>query len=317
MILSVAMNPAIDKTLFVEELKLGATNRAVDVSRNIGGKGINVAKNARALGAEVTVVGFIGEKSKLVFEDYLSSLGIKYDFVVIPPQVDVRENIKLIETSTGRLTEINEGGPEVSKQLFEVLKQKISQYSKRADVTVLSGSLPQGLSVSAYKEIITEIRENTKVILDASGDALKQGIEASPPFMIKPNLQEFSQLLGKNFEEIREIVAAARELMDKYGISVICVSMGARGGSVTITSERAYYAEPLYIEDVKTPVGAGDALVAGFAHAFEKGLGIVDAIKIATATASTSIISEDTGPIDLEVFRALLSRIEITEGDKQ
>ncbi|WP_175059568.1 1-phosphofructokinase family hexose kinase [Thermococcus sp. 2319x1] len=315
MILSVAMNPAIDKTLFVEELKLGATNRAVDVSRNIGGKGINVAKNARALGAEVTVVGFIGEKSRLVFEDYLSSLGIKYDFVVIP-QVDVRENIKLIETSTGRLTEINEGGPEVSKQLFEVLKQRISQYSKRADVTVLSGSLPRGLSVSAYKEIITEIRENTKVILDVSGDVLKQGIEASP-FMIKPNLQEFSQLLGKNFEEIGEIVAAARELIDEYGINVICVSMGARG-SVTITSERAYYAEPLYIEDVKTPVGAGDALVAGFAYAFEKGLDIVDTIKIATATASASLILEDTGPIDLGVFRALLPRIKITEvRDKQ
>ncbi|USS40549.1 1-phosphofructokinase [Thermococcus aggregans] len=310
MILTVAMNPAIDKTLFVEELKLGATNRAVDVSRNIGGKGINVAKNARALGAEVAVVGFIGEKSKHVFEDYLSSLGIKYDFVIIP-NVNVRENIKLIETSTGQLTEINERGPDVDHQLFEVLKQKISQYSKQADVTVLSGSLPRGLSASAYKEIITEIRENTRVILDASGEALKQGIEASP-FMIKPNLQEFSQLLGRDLKEIDEIVAAAKKLIEEYGISVICVSMGARG-SVTITPEAAYYAEPLYIEDVKTPVGAGDALVAGFAYGFEKGLDIADAIKIATATASASLMLEDTGPIDLEVFRTLLPRIKITE----
>ncbi|ASJ10662.1 hypothetical protein A3L12_04795 [Thermococcus sp. P6] len=308
MILSVAMNPAIDKTFFVEELKLGATNRAVNVAMSIGGKGINVAKNARALGAEVTVVGFIGEKRRFVFEDYLSSLKIKHDFVVIP-QVDVRENIKLIETNTGMLTEINEWGPEVSKQLFEVVKQKISRYSKRADVTVLSGSLPQGLPVSAYKEIIAEIRENTKVILDASGDALKHGIKASP-FMIKPNLQEFSQLLGRNFEELDEIVAAAKELMNEYRINIICVSMGARG-SITLTSDGAYYAEPLHSEDVKTSVGAGDALVAGFAYALEKSLDIDDAIKIATATASASLKSEDTGPIDLRVFKELLPRVKL------
>jgi len=309
-ILSVAMNPAVDRTLFVEELKLGVTNRAIDVSKNIGGKGINVAKNARALGSEVTVVGFIGEKSKPVFEDYLLSLRVSHDFVVIP-KADVRENIKIIETSTGRLTEINESGPEVSEQLFEVLKQRIFQYSKQADVTVLSGSIPRGLPVSAYKEIITEIRDNTKVILDASGDVLKQGIEASP-FMVKPNLQEFSQLLGQNFEDISEIIAAARKVINEYGINIVCVSMGARG-SVTVTPESAYYAEPLPIEDAKTPVGAGDALVAGFAHGFEKGLDIVDTIKIAVATASASLILEDTGPIDLEVFRALLPKVKIRE----
>ena len=310
MILTVAMNPAIDKTLFVEELKPGATNRAVSVSKNIGGKGINVAKNARALGAEVVVTGFIGEKSQHMFEEYLSSLGIKYDFVIVP-HVDVRENIKLIETSTGRLTEINERGPDVDVQLFEVLKQKISQYSNQADVTVLSGSLPRGLSASAYKEIILEIRENTRVILDASGEVLQRGIEASP-FMIKPNLQEFSQLIGKGLKEIDEIVAAAKKLIDEYGISVVCVSMGSRG-SVTVTPDRAYYAEPLLIKDVKNPVGAGDALVAGFAYAFERGLDIAEAIRIGTATASASLMLEDTGPIDLEVFQALLPKIKIME----
>jgi len=193
------------------------------------------------------------------------------------------------------------------------LRNKIKTWASKANVLVLSGSLPPGVNSSFYRDIIYDVGKNTKVILDSSSSVLEIALEASP-YMIKPNLDEFSQIIGKKVEEIDEIIENAVKLIRKYGISVVCVSMGSRG-SITVTSEKAYYVPPLTEIEVKGPVGAGDAMVAGFAYALDRGMDLKKAIKIASAVATASLTTEGSQPMDVEVFRQTLPKIQIIEYD--
>lgn len=305
MITTVTANPAIDRTVIVENLKPGSVNRVIRSRVDAGGKGINVAKNLKNLGDEVIALGFLGPNAQYII-DCLEEEGIKNDFVRI--KNDTRTNIKISDISRGEVTDLNEYGPEVSEEEIELLKESIFKYAEKSKVLVLSGSLPLGVPKTFYKEVIKELKNrDLKIILDADNQALLYGIEERP-FMIKPNVHELEDVVGKRFETLEEIIEEGKKL-NKKGIEIVAISMG-KEGSVVITDDAVFRVKPLKVE-VKGTVGAGDAYVAGFAHGIYRGLSLEETIKIAAALSTSVVMKEGTGAGTIEEVNALKDKIEI------
>ncbi|MDI3518580.1 MAG: 1-phosphofructokinase [Caldanaerobacter sp.] len=305
MITTVTVNPAIDRTIIVENLRLGSVNRVIRSRVDAGGKGINVAKNLKNLGDEVIALGFLGPNANYII-DCLEEEGIKTDFVKI--KNDTRTNIKISDISKGEVTDLNEYGPEVSEEEIKLLKESIFKYAEKSKVLVLSGSLPLGVPKTFYKEIIKELKNsNLKIILDADNQALFYGIEEKP-FMIKPNVHELEDVVGKRLETLEEIIEEGKKL-NKLGIKIVAISMGSKG-SVVITDDAVFRVKPLKVE-VKGTVGAGDAYVAGFAHGIYRGLSLEETIKIAAALSTSVVMKEGTRAGTIEEVNALKDKIEI------
>ena len=305
MITTVTANPAIDRTVIVENLRPGSVNRVIRSRVDAGGKGINVAKNLKNLGDEVIALGFLGPNAQYII-DCLEEEGIKSDFVRI--KNDTRTNIKISDILKGEVTDLNEYGPEVSKEEIELLKASIFKYAEKSKVLVLSGSLPLGVPKTFYKEVIKELKNrDLKIILDADNQALLYGIEERP-FMIKPNVHELEDVVGKRLETLEEIIEEGKKL-NKKGIEIVAISMGSKG-SIVITNEAVFRVKPLKVE-VKGTVGAGDAYVAGFAHGIYRGLSLEETIKIAAALSTSVVMKEGTGAGTIEEVNALKDKIEI------
>jgi len=305
MVTTVTVNPAIDRTLIVNDFRLGAVNRVSRTIIDAGGKGVNVAKNLKNLGCDVKCLGFMGPNGKYI-ENVLSELGIKFNFVQI--KNDIRTNIKIVDEIRHTYTDINEAGPDVSRDEIEKLILSINEHADLSDVIVLSGSLLPNMDKDFYRQIIEKVSEKgVKVILDADGDALKLGVEGKP-YMIKPNIHELRRMTGKNLESVDEIIEEGMRIIES-GISIVAVSMGG-SGSIVVTKEKAYKVNPIKVQ-VKGTVGAGDAYVAGFAYGLSKDLPIEEAIKMASSASTSVIMREGTKACSLKDVEELKEKVEI------
>ncbi|ORX22546.1 1-phosphofructokinase [Thermoanaerobacterium sp. PSU-2] len=305
MVTTVTVNPAIDRTLIVNEFKIGAVNRVSRTIIDAGGKGVNVAKNLKNLGCDVKCLGFMGPNGKYI-ENVLSELGIKFNFVQI--KNDIRTNIKIVDEIRHTYTDINEAGPDVSQDEIEKLILSINEHADLSDVIVLSGSLLPNMDKDFYRQIIEKVSEKgVKVILDADGDALKLGVEGKP-YMIKPNIHELRRMTGKNLESVDEIIEEGMRIIES-GISIVAVSMGG-SGSIVVTEDKAYKVKPIKVQ-VKGTVGAGDAYVAGFAYGLSENLSIEEAIKMASSASTSVIMREGTKACSLKDVEELKEKVEI------
>lgn len=180
MIITVTLNPAIDKTAQVETMVPNGLNRLSNVMLDVGGKGINVSKAIKELGGESICTGFIAGSNGKWIENQLDQLGLKYKFVNVDG--NTRMNLKVLDKEMN-LTELNETGQEISQNDLSRFKEELLEMVKPDDMVVLSGSVPKGVPVTIYQELIILLKEKgVKVILDADGDLFTYGIEAGPKF---------------------------------------------------------------------------------------------------------------------------------------
>ena len=216
--------------------------------------------------------------------------------------------INLINLSDMSQTEYLEPGFTLSKEDILSFKAKFSDLLDEVDVVTMSGSAPKGVDKNIYRELI-EIcnKKNKKVILDVSGDYLRNGIEAKP-FAIKPNQYELESLVGHIISGLDELKQAANYILSK-GVKVVLVSCGAKG-IYAFMDKMCLLAKAPKI-NLKNAIGSGDSSVAGFASAINKGLSIEEALKMAVAFGSANACEDKTGYIQMEVVNKLLQEIEI------
>ena len=190
------MNPAIDKTIETDRLCPGALHRIRNMAWDAGGKGINVSKTIRELGEKSIATGFLGGNAGKAIADSLSERGIEHDFIWL--EGETRTNTKVLEED-GRVTELNEPGPEVRGEQMEQLLEKLSGYAGYAGkgtLFVLSGSLPSGADKQVYARIIRMAHEKgAEVLLDADGEAFRNALKEGPD-IIKPNRAELRECAG-------------------------------------------------------------------------------------------------------------------------
>lgn len=285
-VVTVTLNPAIDKTVTVPSLLVGGLNRVAETRIDPGGKGINVAKVLHDFGVQVRATGLIAGSQGQQLLGQLQAKGIEHQFTEIAGQT--RVNMKIYDAESRVTTELNESGFAVEQGQLEAFAANLGELLGGADLLVLGGSLPQGVPADVYSRFVAMAQERgVRTILDADGAALKAGLEARP-FAIKPNLYELEQLVGRELPEQADVVAAGRELLGG-GLSLLVISMGG-DGAIVMDERETYRVTPFAITPQST-VGAGDSMVAAIAHGLLAGLPLQE-IAARAATAGTVTASK-------------------------
>lgn len=306
MIITVTMNPAIDKTAVVDELVVGGLNRLEQTMMNAGGKGINVSKTIQALGGESLATGFIAGTNGAFIKESLDQLSIDNDMVEVAG--NTRVNLKVLNKDMD-LTELNEEGPYIDEAALHALVDKIVKHACKDDYVVLSGSVPGSVPKDIYAKLIKQLKQNKiKVILDADGDLFAHAIEEVPN-VIKPNKYELCKY-SEISEDCKndEIVKLGKTLLDK-GMQLITISMG-KEGALFIDSEHTAIVKGLKV-DAHSSVGAGDAMVAAIAYGLEQELSFEELVKLAVATSAGAVMTKGTQPASEEQVRELMKEVEI------
>ena len=298
-LLIASMNPSIDVTMHINAFVPGGTNRAHTVQEDAGGKGINVARALKGLGAAgVICTGFLWQEGSGLFYDALEKSGVKADFLTLPGSV--RRNIKVFDAQKGEITEINAASPLVSAQELLSAKERIVNLAKKARFVVLTGSLPKGADADFYEGVISAV--DSPCALDADGEALLCGVRAKPA-VLKCNEKELSVLhdSGTALEKAKAVVDS--------GVSTVIASMGA-DGAILADARGAWRALPVKL-NVRSTVGAGDAMLSGYLAAVARGETGGEALKYASACASACVEGEGTCVPDMQSVCAYMDRIKI------
>lgn len=311
MIVTVTMNPAIDKTVEVGEFQHGGLNRIRKVEYDAGGKGINVSKTICELGGTTIATGFLGGNGGRTIENVLKQKGISCDFIWVDGET--RTNTKVFEES-GALTELNEPGPSIPPEDLEELLRKLDEYAAEDTLFVLSGSIPAGVDKEIYAEIIRRVhKKGSKVLLDADGELFRRGLKAGPD-MIKPNrveLEEYAQLDYRASEE--ELLKIAEDFTGK-GIETIAVSMG-QSGAIFVTGDSKVKCPALSAKAHST-VGAGDAMVAALAYAWDRKFPEEETIRLCMAVSAGAVTTVGTKPPSKELVEELKEQVVIERMEK-
>lgn len=282
MVITITLNPAMDRTLRIDNpLQPNTLNRAVSSLVEPGGKGITVSRAIKAIGGASIALGFSAGSNGRALKDALTSMDIHHDFVDVPGQT--RVNIQIIAPG-GQHTEINEPGYKIADGDFLRFLERVENHLDDGNIFVLSGSTPPNFSLKNYGKICKTIKKaGCKLIVDASGDELLEALKYQPD-VVKPNIFELADLVGDQPSIDPETVAvSARKLLD-MGAQIVCVSMGREGAVVVSQDNRqGLFANtnPKVIEE--GAVGTGDSMVAAFANGMRQNIDLEEITKFAVA----------------------------------
>ena len=309
MIVTLTLNPAIDKTARIGALYPRALNRLGRVERDAGGKGVNVSKMLAALGQDSVACGFAaGQTGQAVVETLRAWPGgrIAPDFVAIPGET--RTNLKLIEPD-GALTELNEPGPAAGPEHIEALTKTLLGYAGPDVLFVLAGSIGPGVPPDIYRTLTERLHAaGAKVLADADGALFAHALAAAPD-VVKPNAFELCQYFGiETCEGLPELAAMGRALT-RRGVGLVCISMGGQGACF-VRQDAAWYAPALPVTPAST-VGAGDAMLAGVACGLDRGLPLADCLRLGMAAGAAACTTPGTRPPERDAVEALLPQVRL------
>ncbi|MFD0338319.1 1-phosphofructokinase family hexose kinase [Streptomyces sp. NPDC127117] len=319
MILTVTLNTALDLTYGVPELVPHASHRVSEMSERPGGKGLNVARVLSALGHRTVVTGFAGGATGAALRELLAGLSPQEPAdpgapgtapapitdALVTVAGNTRRTIAVVDRATGDTTQLNEPGPLVTADEWAALLGRYEELLAGADAVALCGSLPPGIHVGAYAELVRSARTaGVPVLLDTSGEPLRRGIAARPD-LIKPNADELAQLTGS-----REPMRATRDAR-RRGAHGVIASLGP-DGMLAVTPDGIWQAAPP-ARVLGNPTGAGDSAVAGLLSGLVEGLSWPDRLRRAVALSTATVLSPTAGDFDRAAYEELLPRVGIEE----
>ena len=303
MIYTITLNPALDRTIWLDELKVDDTNRITKEEKYAGGKGIDVSRVLINFGVPSVALGFVGGFAGLEIEGLLINEGVNFDFVKISEET--RTNI-IINTNEKQII-ISAKGPTIPPFELTKLMDKVNNLDNPSYV-VISGSLPEGLKPAVYSKIIDIAKSRSAtVVLDTDGEALKFNI-SHKPHIIKPNRHELSRVIGRSLESVEDVVIAAKEV-NRMGIEIVLVSMG-KDGIVYVSQNKVMHATPPTVKVINT-IGAGDSSVAGFIYAKHTGFSEEDALKYAVAAGTATTLKPGTALATLEDTLKIVEQVKL------
>ena len=306
MIVSLTPNTTIDLTVFVPKLITDRTLRASRTVYSLGGKPTDASWILGRMGVGSLALGLaagsVGEKVKAMLEAY----GVTTDFV--SAEGETRINTVIIDESAGEHTTITSASMFVNPRQLDALLSRYKQALKSASVVITGGSLPPGMEPEFYAEAINMAREQgVPVLFDASQPNLEVGLRAKPDF-IKPNNHELSALVGNELDSTEALYAAGSDILARYGSEVV-ISRG-KDGALAVLRQGSYRIPPIAVA-VSSPAGAGDALLAGLAHAVHHGTPIEDGLRLGVAAATAVCLQPGTAAYEVADMQRFLPQVEL------
>lgn len=306
MIYTVTLNPAVDRELTVPAIEFDTVLRATSWRVDYGGKGFNVSRMLKSLGAESVALGFAGGRAGELLRDGLESLGIATDFVWVGGET--RTNVSIVTEVHDHYVKVNEPGPTIVAEIQEALLAQVRRLVRPGDWWVLAGSLPPGLPTSIYADLIRLVQEaGAQAVLDTSGAALHGGC-AAQPFLAKPNDTEAGKMTGLPVATTADTVAAARAMRDT-GVANVVVSLGKKGALAT-NGTAVWLASSPTIQE-RNPIGAGDSMVGGLVWGLSQGCDLPEALQWGIACGAATASLPGTAVGSRALVEELVAQVEI------
>jgi 1-phosphofructokinase family hexose kinase len=303
-------NLTIDRTSRIPALRPGEVLRLEDVAVTPGGKGLNVARAARALGVPAALVAFVPGRTGRAAAELIADEGVALR--AVPVTGEIRSTSVILEPG-GRATVLNEPGPALADGDWAALEAAIGAAWAEHRVLVCSGSLPPASPEDGYGRLVALARAAGRVsLVDAGGVTLRAALAASPD-VVKPNLAEaegVEEAVHALPDAPARAVAAGRELV-RAGARAAVVT-AAEAGAVVVSGEGAWWIPAPRVEAVVNPIGAGDVLAAGLASGLEAGLDVVAAACRGVAAAAAGVQAPLAGDLDAAVMDSLLAQVKPT-----
>ena len=304
-IVTITLNPALDKSITVPELIPEKKLRALSSKVEPGGGGINISRALKKLGVVSEAIILSGGYTGKTLESLLAKEQVAFTSIVTAG--DTRENFVVFDEDKKLQYRFGMPGEAVSDQELELLMQAIVN-CVYADYVVVSGSLPPGTSTTVFHKIaIIAEKLNAKLIIDTSGDGLKAAVKEGL-YLIKPNLRELASLVGKDWIEVSDVVETARQVIAAGACKAMAVSMGADGAMLITATEHFQTAAPK--APVLSTVGAGDSMVAGMLAALTKGWGWEQVLQYGVAAGSAATLHKGTELCSLADTERIFAQIK-------
>jgi 1-phosphofructokinase family hexose kinase len=313
LILTVTLNAAIDRTVAVPNFRLGQRHRAVEARTVAGGKGVNVARALKQLGRPVIATGLAGGATGSRILERLTEEAILHDFTQI--EGESRTNLAVIDPTSGEQTEINERGPEVTREEVDAFVDKLLYLAQGTSICVLAGSIPPGADIGVYGRFVTELRElGVTCVLDTDGEPMRAGLRAEPS-VVAPNVAEAEEAVGHEFNDPDDFAMGLGGLLEMGAGEAIITSPTGCVAIVGQGSERRPYEARIEPLEPVAAVGSGDAFLAGYVAARYEGQPARDCLAYGVACGAESTQHFGAGSLDRAEVKRLLGRVEVRELD--
>ena len=309
MILCVSLNPAVDKRMRLERLRLRTVNRVSDVRPAPGGKAAHVAMVLKTLGADVTWLGFAGGHSGDVLLSGLRDLAI--ETIAVPTTSQTRTNLEIIDDDG--VTEILEPGAPITDEemahLNRAVRKCLDETKQASPVVVLSGSLPQGVPADYYKKLVDLVHQSrSSAFVDTVGEPFSSALQAKPDF-IKPNRDEAKIWSGREVDSPDAALTVLNEMFIA-GAAAGAISLGPGGMIWCAPNEKALLAKVPAVSG-RSAVGSGDSAMAAFAHAAHERMNPADALCLAAACGAANCLAELPGRASASEIARMKDRVDI------
>lgn len=309
MITTLTLNPAFDIHVSIKEFQAGRENLASSVTRDVGGKGINISRALSENGVTNTALAVLGSENAPEFREGLREVGLDFTELTVPGRI--RENIT-IHPELGNdneppvETRLSFKGFSCSSSLLDEVESKLDV--RPGDIVTFTGSLPGGIGEEAAERFLVKLRGLGALIVIDSKSIPLDALRRIKPWLIKPNGEELEAYFGKLGEE--EMISEAKKL-HADGITNVMVSLGA-DGALLVCDSGVYRSKPPKIDAVST-IGAGDSSIAGFIAAYSKGIEGGEALRLASAYGTAACLLEGTQPPRAEDINNIKNGVAITE----
>jgi 1-phosphofructokinase family hexose kinase len=312
-ILTLTLNPALDIHMFFRHPMLGVLNRATHSYRFASGKGLNVSEALQRQGVPSTAVLPLGGPMGELLTTLISAAG--FESCIVPIAGESRSNTKVIDEKSSVVSEFNGAGPTLNEAELDACREALLSRVSPGDIVIMSGSLPPGTPDAIYASLTSELKElGATVVLDASGEPLRQGLAAQPA-LLKPNRHEAEILLGHPLSTYGDAIDAVEQIR-QHGTERIALSLGG-SGAVFLHQKTRLVVPPLPIQ-ARNPTACGDALVSGLAIGLLRGWSWEEAAGYASAAAAAKALSNGPDfptPQDIERQRPKVQLIPDEEFD--
>lgn len=310
MIITVTLNPAIDKSLSVPSLRLGRRHRTVERRTLAGGKGLNIARMLKTLDQPVIATGLVGGATGTQIVEQLTRESIVNDFVWIAEES--RTNTAVFDPTTGEETEINEQGPSVDPAELDTFSEKLLYLARGAAIVVFAGSLPRGVPFDFYATLVRELhKRDVLTVVDTDGDPLRAAVRAEAG-VVSPNLHEAEELIGQEFDDDDERAGAVREIVALGAREALMTTPDGCWAQLIVDGAPQLYRATIAPREPVATVGSGDALLAGYLAARYSGSPPAECLRLGVACGAESTERLGAGLIDPRAAERLRAEVELT-----
>lgn len=309
MVFTVTLNPAVDKIIFLDKFIQAKTGRIKKTLETLGGKGTHMSIDLKLLGVQNTALGItMGENGKKITQ-MMEGWGVAVKFLHYDiAGLESRTNYEIVEENGNHCTMLSERGPMLSQEITNDLIAQIKKLMHKDDLLVLMGDASNVQDTAIYTKLAGEAKRiGAKVILDASGPYLVEGIK-SRPYLIKPNFEELCFIAGRELKDEADVVSALESI---EGIEIIAMTWSGNGAVVRYGNE-IYRVFPVAANPVNE-AGCGDAFLSAIIAGQEKGWEVEETLKWATSVAGACVESEITTGFDLIRAAQLKETAKVTK----